>query len=265
MQTIGEKLEEARKRRGISVREASEVTKIRGDYLASFESNSFDINLPEVYIRGFLRNYALFLKLNADKILTDYNAHQLGESAFARPKDSREFLGRMDIPEETGDEGSAAAVAPPPQRQNIPSSQNEDESGFNYNNFDKASLIKGSAAIAGAGVLVLAVILLIMTVFRSSPDDETVANGTAEQTGQQELTLIANGGDIVNITATELGTDQELFRGSLNEGDSQTVPFTEQVRLRFTDAEYLNIEYEGNLSGFDRRGPGRVTFPPNAP
>ena len=33
MQTIGERLEEARKKRGLSLREAAEATKIRGDYL----------------------------------------------------------------------------------------------------------------------------------------------------------------------------------------------------------------------------------------
>jgi len=52
MQTIGERLEEARKRKGISIREASEATKIRSEYLHKFESNSLDINLPEIYIRG---------------------------------------------------------------------------------------------------------------------------------------------------------------------------------------------------------------------
>jgi len=35
---IGQKLEEARNRKGISIREASESTKIRGDYLSAFES-----------------------------------------------------------------------------------------------------------------------------------------------------------------------------------------------------------------------------------
>ena len=40
---IGQKLEEARNRKGISLREASESTKIRGDYLTAFESSSFDI------------------------------------------------------------------------------------------------------------------------------------------------------------------------------------------------------------------------------
>ena len=44
MQTIGERLEEARKRKGISIREAAENTKIRGDYLQKFEANTFDID-----------------------------------------------------------------------------------------------------------------------------------------------------------------------------------------------------------------------------
>ena len=56
MQTIGERLEDARKKKGISIREAAEATKIRGDYLQKFESNQFDIGLTEIYTRGFLRN-----------------------------------------------------------------------------------------------------------------------------------------------------------------------------------------------------------------
>ena len=68
MQTIGERLEEARKRKGISIREAAEATKIRGDYLHKFESNQFDIKLPDIYIRGFLRIYSNFLKLPGEKM-----------------------------------------------------------------------------------------------------------------------------------------------------------------------------------------------------
>ena len=45
---LGQKLEEARNRKGISIREATESTKIRSDYLSSFESGDFNINLPEV-------------------------------------------------------------------------------------------------------------------------------------------------------------------------------------------------------------------------
>ena len=47
MQTIGERLEDARKKKGISIREAADATKIRGDYLQKFEGNHFDIGLTD--------------------------------------------------------------------------------------------------------------------------------------------------------------------------------------------------------------------------
>jgi cytoskeleton protein RodZ len=98
MQTIGERLEEARKRKGISIREASEATKVRGDYLHKFESNQFDIKLPDIYLRGFLRLYANFLKLSGEKILNDLDALGLGEGGRPSTKGvNREIYGKMDI------------------------------------------------------------------------------------------------------------------------------------------------------------------------
>jgi cytoskeletal protein RodZ len=98
---IGERLEEARKRKGVTIREAAEATKIRGDYLLSMEDNSFDIELPQIYIRGFLKNYASFLKLDPQKILTDYDAHLLGRSSQTTPSQrshsQQESLGRVEL------------------------------------------------------------------------------------------------------------------------------------------------------------------------
>ena len=44
MQSIGERLEEARKRKGISLREAAEATKIRSDFLGYIEQNKMDFD-----------------------------------------------------------------------------------------------------------------------------------------------------------------------------------------------------------------------------
>src|SRR5882672_5488204 len=110
MQTIGERLEEARKKKGISIREAAEATKIRGDYLQKFESNQFDIGLTEIYTRGFLRNYAGFLKIPADRLLNDYAALGRGEPRPRQP--SREIYGRMDISVATAGEPSDRAAPP---------------------------------------------------------------------------------------------------------------------------------------------------------
>lgn len=82
MQTIGERLEE-RKRKGISIREASESTKIRSDYLQKFESNTFEIGLPDIYVRGFLRSYAHFQAQRRE------DPHRLRRSRPRRPRESR--------------------------------------------------------------------------------------------------------------------------------------------------------------------------------
>jgi cytoskeleton protein RodZ len=82
---IGQKLEEARNRKGISIREASESTKIRGDYLSAFEAGQFDIDLPEVYLRGFIRLYSRFLDLDQEAMLADLDL-ELGNSSTRTQK-----------------------------------------------------------------------------------------------------------------------------------------------------------------------------------
>jgi cytoskeleton protein RodZ len=96
MQTIGERLEEARKRKGVSLREAAEATKIRSDYLQKLETNKFDLGLSPIYLRGFLRGYAHYLGLSADKLVNDFedldpNSARPGRSA------NREMYGRMEF------------------------------------------------------------------------------------------------------------------------------------------------------------------------
>src|SRR5882724_3059995 len=105
MQTIGERLEEARKRKGISIREAAETTKIRGDYLQKFEANSFAIDLPPLYIRGFVRSYARFLELDPERFVSDVDAALTREGKPQRREAlGREALGRVEF----GSEARAA-------------------------------------------------------------------------------------------------------------------------------------------------------------
>ena len=84
---VGQKLEEARKRKGVSVREVSESTKIRGDYLSAIETGNYDIKLPEVYLRGFVRLYAKFLGLDQDALVADLD-NELGKVSDKNAKKS---------------------------------------------------------------------------------------------------------------------------------------------------------------------------------
>ena len=104
---IGQKLEEARNRKGISLREATESTKIRGDYLSAFESGNFDINLPEVYLRGFVRLYARFLDLDQEAVLADLDL-ELGN---VKNKSSRISLGSITGGESEVDQSSSSITS----------------------------------------------------------------------------------------------------------------------------------------------------------
>ena len=88
MQTLGERLQEARQRLGVTLREAAEFTKIRTDYLQSMEANQFEsIPLADVYKRGFVKVYAKYLRLDDEKAGADFNTHHSAKAA-RRPLDA---------------------------------------------------------------------------------------------------------------------------------------------------------------------------------
>src|SRR4051812_25766700 len=105
MQTIGERLEEARKRKGVSVREAAEATKIRSDYLQKFEANSFDLDLPPLYIRGFMRGYARYLDLDQERFIAEYDSVAAAEGRGPRRSETRENYGRVEFAENSDGSG----------------------------------------------------------------------------------------------------------------------------------------------------------------
>src|SRR3954464_659740 len=150
MQTIGERLEEARKRKGVSIREAAETTKIRGDYLQKFEANSFDVDLPPLYVRGFLRSYARYLELDPDRLVGDFDALDGREAKPAR-RENREVYGRVDFSEPARNSDTGEAPVPTGR-----SAQ------------DQAVLLKFGLLGGGALLVVVVLILLVRVLFGGS-------------------------------------------------------------------------------------------------
>ncbi len=71
MLEIGSSLREARRRRGVELSEAADATLIRARYLEALEDERFDV-LPEgPYLRSFLREYAEYLGLDGDILVTE--------------------------------------------------------------------------------------------------------------------------------------------------------------------------------------------------
>ncbi len=69
MGELGDRLRQAREARGWTLEQAEEVTKIRRRYLQALEEEDYGQLPAEVFVRGFLRNYALALDLDPREVL----------------------------------------------------------------------------------------------------------------------------------------------------------------------------------------------------
>lgn len=74
METPGLMLKREREARGLTINELSKVTRIPEISLEQIENNQFESFAAEVFVRGFLRNYARQLSIPAAEIMQAYDA-----------------------------------------------------------------------------------------------------------------------------------------------------------------------------------------------
>ena len=77
MSNLGEMLKTAREEQGLSLDRVEEVTHIRRHLLEAMEDNNFDDFPSPIIVRGLIRNYAKFLKLDPIEALTLYDGNGL--------------------------------------------------------------------------------------------------------------------------------------------------------------------------------------------
>jgi cytoskeletal protein RodZ len=77
--TFGEELRREREIRGISLKEIADTTKISKRFLEAIERNDHKTLPAPVFTRGFVREYARYLGLNAEEIVNRYNYAAAGD------------------------------------------------------------------------------------------------------------------------------------------------------------------------------------------
>lgn len=276
MQNIGDRLTEARKRLGLDLRQASEATKIRTDYLIAMEDGSFDFSLPEVYKKGFLKIYARYLKLDADKLAADFVA-QFSTSGLTARSSEQENLGRVDAPGGFGPgavsafENLAADNAARAQKQ--------------------ANMIRLATFVVIAGVFIVLLVMVLQHMLNGSPATPEVKTGdnaaapasstsTAAPTastarpagtgaattppaasGAQQIVLSASG-NINNVTVWQLSDNRQLFNGPLTKDKSQPVSSKGPVEISVSETQFLTIQVNGGPAhGIADKDSKRITGP----
>ncbi|QJW47439.1 helix-turn-helix domain-containing protein [bacterium BFN5] len=76
MQTVGELLRIEREKKGLSIKDVEAATSIRALYINAIEESNYKIVPGEVYLKGFIRNYANFLGLSGPNMVDLYRQQQ---------------------------------------------------------------------------------------------------------------------------------------------------------------------------------------------
>jgi cytoskeletal protein RodZ len=236
MQTIGEKLEEARKRKGISVREAAETTKIRGDYLQKFEANTFDLDLPPLYVRGFLRSYARYLDLDAERFLAEFDS-VMAAAGRAPRREARENYGRVEF----GEGGEAAA--------------NGGRSAQ-----DQALMLKFALLGGGALLVVVLLIFAVNALFFRSPAKSASAASAATAPADTSPTLTLTAIEATRVKVVQDSDGKVLFNDALARGESKSMKKQGKLLITVEAGKNLRMEVNGRSYPVPLEGYGRFAL-----
>lgn len=242
---MGTYLRAARRRRRVGIERAAEDTKIRSDFLMRMESDEFDFLAP-AYVRGFLRTYARYLRVDPEPLIGEFD---------------RRFGGRVD---------TAQIIA---QQRRSKSRRRGLREPRRVNSWVLA-------AVFAAGFLVLLFVIGFMQEDRRpqrnpiavneespsprpSPPPEETESPEPEQTPQEDPTLALADGIELELTVTEPcwtqiytdGNPTPIFTGTMQPGDVErfTADKRMQVVLGFPKGVTLTV------NGRELGSPGGVS------
>lgn len=93
--SFGEELRREREIRGISLKEIADATKISKRFLEAIERNDHKTLPAPVFTRGFVREYARYLGLNAEEMVNRYNFGAVGDDRIEQSS----HLDRLTTPQ----------------------------------------------------------------------------------------------------------------------------------------------------------------------
>ncbi|MGE9295295.1 MAG: hypothetical protein ACQKBV_03295, partial [Puniceicoccales bacterium] len=216
--------------------------------------------------RGFLKLYGRYLKLDIDKLMTDFDAAMLGRSKVKR-SDAREFFGRMDLPERTTPLGSKDSTPPfgqHEQEERAPAEPSSSPAESMEQQTDTSLYWKIGAIFVGTFVIVGLLALLVQTIFSGGSDSDTdtgdgsaiVSNGgsssgNAGSGTPGEVTLIGLGDtNVIVKELNDLGTSQDDVRiedasGSISAGEEITFSRRGPIVVVSTAIENVAVRIDG--------------------
>ena len=162
---VGYTLRQERERQNLSISDIEQGTSIRALYIEAIENGEYDKLPGAIYTKGFIKNYAKFLDMDAEAAAKEFAADMAELSAETEAADAAETATENVVEPEKKFE-------PKPEKKSI--GYSIQDSGNNRSNFLIVAAVVLIAAIAGG----------VWSWFSSSESDVAAVNPPAQQQTQ---------------------------------------------------------------------------------
>ncbi len=240
---IGDLLRRERERQNLSIKDIEKATSIRALYIDAIEKGEYKTLPGEVYAKGFVRNYANYLKLNANEIVNAFNEEM-------HPQEELQDAAGSSSAEEARQEQSAER-------------NREEYRGPKITSLESYPMEKKShgvrnALMVAAAVFVVAFAALIAFGGDEEPSAPAPRAKTQTQQGQKQTEAApkpaADGVEMkLSFTDrcwTEVVVDGKTeFEGTAEKGKVLTLKGKDKVRITAGNAGALNYSLNGKDMG----------------
>lgn len=240
---IGDLLRRERERQNLSIKDIEKATSIRALYIDAIEKGEYKTLPGEVYAKGFVRNYANYLELNANEIVNAFNEE-------------------MHPQEELQESAGSSSVEEVRQEQSAERNR-EEYRGPKITSLESYPMEKKShgvrnALMVAAAVFVVAFAALIVFGGDEEPSAPAPRAKTQTQQGQKQTEAApkpaADGVEMkLSFTDrcwTEVVVDGKTeFEGTAEKGKVLTLKGKDKVRITAGNAGALNYSLNGKDMG----------------
>jgi transcriptional regulator with XRE-family HTH domain len=245
---FGERFTEARTAQGITLEEAAEATKIRAEYLSGIESGDCNFNLPEIYVRGFVKIYAKYLKLDVNEMVAGFPSNDSESSnakSWKKTSYSAVIAGEKER-DEAADCNSAGILKFP----------------------EKLKLLSGNIrrAVCGRRLMqVLFVIAIALALFFAFGKKIFHVPGKIPQSQvdkvfgepvQSVISLAAIGN--AKVVVREKASGDKIFAGNLEAGMVKKISYSRPIQIFYDKGESLWIKRSNGEQVYVQPGRGGI-------
>lgn len=240
---IGDLLRRERERQNLSIKDIEKATSIRALYIDAIEKGEYKTLPGEVYAKGFVRNYANYLELNANEIVNAFNEEM--------------------HPQEELQESAGSSSAEEARQEQSAERNREEYRGPKITSLESYPMEKSShgvrnALMVAAAVFVVAFAALIAFGGDEEPSAPAPRAKTQTQQGQKQTEAApkpaADGVEVkLSFTDrcwTEVVVDGKTeFEGTAEKGKVLTLKGKDKVRITAGNAGALHYSLNGKDMG----------------